>query len=224
MNNNAIRTLVVCGTFDNKGGKPSGLMNKLFNTYPENYIFVNGGYYEHLQQILEDTVAYDIIYWFANVDNDLPKIRNVKEVNPKCILITSKRNDNDKYCFEELINRALGLKANLVFEFSKSAKDDLFNIRVFDPLGVLWCDRTNDYKKVIDRAYNRIQKLACYTRQQSVVINDKVSFETEPRFIDIIHDKAEIFHKLVQPPEVVERFLGNVSFRCTHGFPSFRGN
>ena len=113
-------------------GKAAGLINKLADAlYAYNKInskfeaidILNGGNYDSLNAILDSTPNYDMVFWFANVDNDLPKIRDVKAVAPRTLLITSKRNDNNKYTFQELVQRALASKSNLVFEFSKQPLD-----------------------------------------------------------------------------------------------------
>ena len=84
----------------------------------EDVTMYNGGCYYDLEKILNTTSKYDIVFWWPNVtDNSLPKIRDVKEVAPHVMLVTSKRNDNDKYSFMELTQRALASKSNLVFEF-----------------------------------------------------------------------------------------------------------
>lgn len=129
-----MKILLVGGTFattkneDGTYGKASGLINKIANamyTYNaanskfETIDVLNGGNYDALNAILDSTPNYDMVFWFANIDNNLPKIRDVKAVAPKTLLITSKRNDNNKYTFQELVQRALASKSNLVFEFSK---------------------------------------------------------------------------------------------------------
>lgn len=219
-----MKILIVAGNYDELGGRSSGLIPKLFGSKLEDkdLTIFNGGHYDTLPLILEAAKSNDVVFWFANVDNTLPKIRNVKEINPKCLLVSSKRNDNDKYCFEELINHALGLKANLTFEFSK--QEDLYAIRVYDPLGVVWCDRTLNYEEVLDKTFNRLEALCQFTREGTIMSDKKLDCYIEDAFLKIIKEKAEIFHQLIQPPETVDRFLGNASFRCVHGFPSFRGN
>lgn len=66
-------------------------------------IFIMGGNYNELNKILEMTINYDTVFWWANVANGLPKIRNVKEINYKMMLISSKINDNNKYTFQDLL-------------------------------------------------------------------------------------------------------------------------
>lgn len=70
-----------------------------FRKYLDNADFYNGGNYNELNKILEMTINYDTVFWWANVANGLPKIRNVKEINYKMMLISSKINDNNKYTF-----------------------------------------------------------------------------------------------------------------------------
>lgn len=133
-----MKILLVGGTFsikrneDDTYGKASGLINKMAsamyaynaaNSKFEAIDVLNGGYYGTLEEILNITPNYDMVFWFANVDNNLPKNRDVKAVAPRTLLITSKRNDNDKYTFQELVQRALASKSNLVFEFSKQPLD-----------------------------------------------------------------------------------------------------
>ena len=74
-----------------------------FRKYLDNADFYNGGNYNELNKILEMTINYDTVFWWANVANGLPKIRNVKEINYKMILISSKINDNNKYTFQDLL-------------------------------------------------------------------------------------------------------------------------
>ena len=66
-------------------------------------IFIMGGNYNELNTIIEMTINYDTVIWLANVANELSKIRNVKEINYKAMLVSSKINDNNKYTFQGLL-------------------------------------------------------------------------------------------------------------------------
>lgn len=237
--------LIVGGTFDTTStGRSSGLIRKLSSAIRDNLsdtyevIEHNGGNYEELSGIMSSEVPKaDFVFWFANVDNTLPKIRNVKEINPKTILVTSKRNDDNKYSIAELINRALSSKSNLLFEFSRQS-DGMFNIRVIDPLGCLWYDGADVIDAVVS-SINRLMFLRSITRQSSIhddnannplvqmYFDGKLSSApSEHEFINIVHRHANTFHTLV-PHVPTERMLGNCSFvpdkyRCTKGFPSAR--
>ena len=74
-----------------------------FRKYLDNADFYNEGNYNELNKILEMTINYDTVFWWANVANELPKIRNVKEINYKTMLVSSKINDNNKYTFQDLL-------------------------------------------------------------------------------------------------------------------------
>ena len=222
-----IKVLIVGGTFDSKCGRPSKLITSLYNNIVgiDNYkvILFNGGLVTSLHNIiLPSVVNYDVVFWFANVSNDEDKLRDVKAINPKCILITSKRNDDSKYTFAELISRALAIKANLTVEFSKH--EDKFNMMLFDPLGNVFYDGF-DVPALCDAIVHRTNQLLTFTRvptiRETELPTPEVPEETE--FFEFAHDCADIFHNLIRPAKGTERFLGNMSFRCQNGFPSFRG-
>ena len=222
-----IKLLIVGGTFDKEGGRPSKLVDSIIIEMLKDVRFectcINGGLVSDLHHIIfPSVIEYDVVLWFANVPNDEVKVRDVKAYNPKCILITSKRNDNAKYTFAELISRALEIKANLTVEFSK--KDDKFNMMVFDPLGNVFYDGLKA-EDMVSCMMNRIYKLTKFTRVPTLRATDKETPEVpdESEFFSFAHSCAEIFHNLIRPAKGTERFLGNMSFRCQNGFPSFRG-
>ena len=63
----------------------------------------NADFYNELNKILEMIINYDTVIWWANVANELSKIRNVKEINYETMLVSSKINDNNKYTFQGLL-------------------------------------------------------------------------------------------------------------------------
>lgn len=221
------KVLIVGGTFDTEGGRPSKLIDSMCKeiTEADGYkaTLFNGGLVTSLHNIiLPSVVNYDVVLWFANVPNDVDKLRDVKALNPKCILITSKRNDDSKYTFAELISRALAIKANLTIEFSKH--DDKFNMMLFDPLGNVFYDGL-EVSELCEALTNRVSKLLTFTRVPSIqdTENEVPVVPDEAEFFDFAHSCADIFHNLIRPAKGTERFLGNMSFRCQNGFPSFRG-
>jgi hypothetical protein len=224
-----IKLLIVGGTFDREGGRSSGLISNMLESIHNHgatdfdIAAANGGTIEDLQQVLlPSVVEYKVVLWFANVSNDEVKLRGVKAINPKCILITSKRNDGGKYTFAELISRALAIKANLTIEFSKDP-DGLFNMMLFDPLGNVFYDGFM-VDEMCDKLLERTKELLRFTRVPSVQdTNDTPDVLEETEFFDFAHNCADIFHNLIRPAKGTERFLGNMSFRCQNGFPSFRG-
>lgn len=213
-------------------GRPSSLITKLANALTA-YGLVdvyNGGRYDKLEDIIESTPAYDVVFWWANVDNSLPKIRNVKEIAPYTMLINSKRDDEDKYSFQELVQRSLVAKANLTWKFKKIA-DKTFETTIFDPLGSVWFKGT-DFDAAIDACMNRLSFLKNMIRQPSIK-TDKINIiPDEQDFVDVVRKYAAKFQKYMDSSVKTERFIGNASLRlikpfsdsrCGKGMPSFRG-
>lgn len=248
-----MKVLVVGGTFDNNGGRRSGLVEKfveIMRVMNGTVAYRNGGNYNDLIYTLENCVKdYDVVFWWANVSNDLPKVRDVKEVAPHIMLVSSKRNDNDKYTFQELVARTLAMKANLTFEFKKQTNDK-FHMMVFDPLGCVWYDGSSIQDALL-AAKNRLTFLMSITRNKTYQAqtarelvmawyfdqfkedmkqsNKIIDVPNEEKFVSIVKNCAEIFQTLM-PGVQTTRFLGNASMRpfppqvgrCGKGMPSFR--
>lgn len=214
------KILLVGGTFDEQGGKSSKIIYEISKQI--NCISINGGYYKDIEKIIKHVgeKQYDIVFWFPNIPNEFPKVRNIKELYPKIMLVTSKRN-NDEYSKQEIIAMALRDKANLLLEFNKNEKT--FKMRISDPLGNEFYVGT-DIEIMCTKLLSRIKFLKNITRK-SVTKSEKeiASFEIENDFLEIIKCFANKFHKLINPMET-NRFLGNASkrFRCERGFPSKR--
>ena len=214
--------LFVGGTFDDNGGRPSSLVNKFYEVMKANGYGVdlyNGGSYSSIEMLLGGTIHYNYVIWWPNIPNDKPKLRNVKDINPKCILVTSKRNDDNKYGFAELINRALEVKANLCIQFSKW--NDMYKMMLFDPLGNCWYDGMTISDACL-AMLNRMFFLAGITRQGCNHKEGNKNIPNDHEFFDIVKNYGDVFHDLIQPDKGVTRYLGNASFRCQRGFPSFK--
>lgn len=97
-----MKVLLTAGTWNNKKnkeglyGKKSGLIEKMYellqNEKDLEIDYFNGGKYEELEGLVENANNYELIFWMANVPNELPKVRDVKKVNPLALVIGSKRN------------------------------------------------------------------------------------------------------------------------------------
>lgn len=214
-----MKSLIVGGSWDNDGGKPSGLIRKMYeelkNIDDKNDIkFVNGGYYSDLESIIKTAKEYDVIYWMAHVSNELPKVRNVKNINSHAIVIGSKRNDNNKYSFVEILNRSLLQRNNLTIEFKKN--NDKFNMLVFDPLGTAWYDGDN-LKQMVNALYNRISFILTTKREHTYKAEGESYIPDEKYFFDYLRYCSEVFQKTIEHAPGVTRFLGNGSFRNDKG-------
>lgn len=230
-----MKILFVGGRFDDEGGRPSGLAGKMAAALMGLGHAVhsrNGGPYIALDSLKEQAKGYDVVFWWADVPNEAPKVRNVKEVAPHVMLVTSKRNDGGRYPFGELVGRALAAKANLCFEFSKQS-DGIFSIMVFDPLGSVWYKGT-DVKAAMAAACERLVFLKSITRNATVqsdmnkslvmswyfdqfreemYAHDKtVPIPNEQRFVELVKSYAEVFQSLM-PGAQTTRFLGNASMK-----------
>lgn len=227
-----MKVLAVGGNFDDEGGRPSGYMAKLFSYLPEYFSdirIVNGGSFDILPGTIDPIVSgdYDVVFWFANVSNDKPKLlEKIKRKNPKCILISSKNNTNAKYSFMHLMARALKVKSNLLLEIHDRRQSKIMptNIvaRVLDPLGNCFAPFTDSINKIADPLYTRVQKLHEFTRVGSVRVGDAIEVPDEKKFFFLVISYSAVFHDLMHT-ENQDRFLGNASFRCMKGMPSFRG-
>jgi hypothetical protein len=222
--------LLVGGTFDDNGGKNSHYFNNLATAIsvicnnPDNppYIF-NGGHYTVLELLLSklNKTDFKYIFWFADVPNDKPKLLSqVKEKWPKAILVTSKRNDDDKYTLFDLVFRALNVKANLIVEFKKNT-DNKIAASVYDPLGNIFCKEQPNISVLADTLMKRLDFLGSMTRQGSVCDGPALPVPNKEDFFSLVREYAEVYHNIIHGANT-SRMLGNVSFRCEKGFPSFR--
>jgi hypothetical protein len=220
-----LKIALIGGTFDLHGGRQSGFINKLAaaimnHAIVKEFRLLNGGTYSELMNCKDSLHDEDAILWFADVPNEAPKNRNIKKLYPNKLLVVSKRN-NDEYSFQEIISRALMLKANLTVEFKRSESGVILS-RVSDPLGSIWCDFTDNISELASRLLNRLFFLKSMTRVGTVPSDERIAPPDEREFVALVRTLAGTFHELIHPAAGVTRFLGNASFRCRHGFPSFR--
>lgn len=218
------KILFVGGNWDLNGGKESKIVNE-FAKYLPNVTVYNGGNYNDLNKILELSINYDNVIWWANVLNELPKIRNVKDINYKAMLVSSKRNIDNKYSFQDLLQRSFALKSNLTIEFSK--KNDLYSMKLFDPLGNIWYEGTN-IKECAEELIDRLNFIKSITRESTISKEEIYKSDSNPIipvkevFLNLVKEYASKFAEATFETKDVKRFLGNASFRCPKGFPSFR--
>lgn len=233
------KILFVGGTWNLNGGRKSKIVEEFASNLPDAKVY-NGGNYNYLNEILKSCINYDIVIWWANVPNDLPKIRNVKEINYKTMLVSSKRNVDNKYSFQDLLQRSFALKSNLTIEFTKF--DSLYNMKLFDPLGNVWYEGTS-IKECSKELLNRLNFIKSITRESTISSEENIGSlawffnmfkeemyksEIKPiipikeEFLNIVKEYASTFAEATFATKDVKRFLGNASFRCPKGFPSFR--
>ena len=212
--------LLVGGTFDENKGKQSYIVNEMYK-YIRNTGLIchleNGGNYKDIPRILNNTIGYEIVIWMPNVLGDVEKHRNVKEINPRCMLIGSKRNNNE-YDFGEVVKRALEQKLNLCIQFTKTEQPGRL-MSILDPLGNIFYEGY-DIQEMVKVLINRTLYLKKIHRTGSYKGDEIIHPQINEKFLELVKDYAETFHELIQAQ--TSRFLGNCSTRCMRGFPSVR--
>ena len=214
---------LVGGRYDDAGGKPSGYVKKLFEALmllnPKGSIF-NGGYFQTgLPKPWLDFDDDQTVIWMPDVPNDKQKIvQEIKKKNPYMILVTSKNNLEGKYSIQELIARALINKSNLFIEFTRAPNG--YKARLMDPLGNQFCD-TTDINELAVNLMKRLIELNTFSRASSKWTTGYSRPEPDEKFLGLVRKYADTFHELIHGTNT-SRFLGNISFRCEGGFPSFK--
>ena len=216
--------LAIVGTWDENGGKKSSLASKILDgtgTIPEENIR-NGGNYADLINLNVDN--YDVILWWPNIPNELPKLVNtIKKKNPHCILCISKQ-----ITWEfplNSISKMLQNSSNLMVEFIK--EKNLFNMRLVDPLGNCFF-YGSDPAKLMIILLQRLRFIYKLTRLPSFQDNSVPTIDKnliDSNFLTIVKYYAMVVGNETAGTQVnADRFFGNCSFRCMAGFPAIRTN
>ncbi len=224
MNKNQTEILIVVGTYTKEGGKVSFFGAEIiavFNDYfgSENVKYLNGGTFELLEGIINELEKYRIILWMANVANSYKKLLpEIKKTNRTCFLIQSKRLIEKEYHVFGVVSRLLKAHANLGLMITKESGKYKFN--VIDPLGNSWIE-TDYIKEAASKMAFVSDSVSKLNRLASNNVGDKDDFHLHEGFIKTVKQYGEKFSKLIKAIHP-ERFLGNASTRCMHGFPSIK--
>lgn len=206
--------LIVGGTFDNMGGKPSYIVSQLHRHLK--WDFINGGDLGVLETV--DFSKLSVLLWMPNIDNSEDKILpNIKKINQKLLLIQSKRVIEKSYTENDVIGRLLQSHSALGIMITK---DENYNFKLLDPLGNIWTD-TQDTVELARAIERRVEHVLRMKRVRSKSVGPKRDFEIEPEFIGIIQNYGHQFTKFVNAINP-NRLLGNASTRCARGFPGIR--
>jgi hypothetical protein len=224
---NGMRYVIVGGAWDDNGGRPSGYVKKLHaglvRAGVTDIVLLNGGSFDYLPVYMKTWgQSADVLIWMPDIPNGKEKLVNgIKEINPKLQLVISKNNRSGKYDRLMLVARALKAKANLLIEFTD--QEGMVAATVIDPLANAFVEDTTNIDAVANVLAIRLGELASFTRIPSVQVGEAIPCETdnEGTFFAIVRGYADTFHTLIHAANQ-NRLLGNVSFRCEHGFPSYR--
>lgn len=166
----------------------------------------NGGEFVALEPLVGLCDRYDVVIWFPNVDNAEEKLLGqIKKVNPKTILVSSKNNRAGKYDTIMLIARALQAKANLLIEFTDG--EDGIAATILDPLGNVFLDKETDIKRVGSALVQRLRFLVGVKRVGSVRVGDAQEIPEVPKFFNLAREYGDRFHELIHAANQ-SRFLG----------------
>lgn len=101
-----MKKLIVGGTFDESGGKPSYIISQLADSLGDGWECVNGGNIQYIRSFLP--ISCDVLIWMPNVSNDEVKVVNTfKQYNPNIVLVQSKRVIEKEYTTQDVIGRLL---------------------------------------------------------------------------------------------------------------------
>jgi hypothetical protein len=240
-----LNILYVVGRFDDDGGRFSGYAHKLWHEFVgyfgtlykpvmrhtnptpatiQRMQYVNGGSWAELVNVIKDVVriSWDVIVWMPDVPNEKEKlVPYLKSNNPHAILITAKNNIEGKYQLLHLCGRALQAKSNLLLEFDKH--QGVYAASLIDPLGNCFVEKSRSINHVGYVMAKRLVQLLKFTRVPSKSIMHGVGpLPAMNEFRAVAQKHAQTFHDLVHADTT--RFLGNLSFRCVKGFPTFKAD
>ena len=234
-----MKTLFISGAYDKKGGKRSGYMLRLRqylytnmvamrdgdtrNTRHIDVCFDIGGTTDDLlNHIFPEVIDADIVFWFCSIndagDKKLKLVEGIKKLNKNAILVVLFRTNGGKTVYEQ-VARMLSIKANLMLEVCPT-NITKFSASILDPLGNIFLSHETDIQTVAKVLCTRVLDLVDKHRIPSVSVGPMVTAPNEEEFFAIAREQAETFHEIIHTDKQ-DRYLGHLSFRCEHGFPSF---
>lgn len=213
--------LFVCGTFNNDGGKPSSvgraISDALMAHTDGSVAVINGGGLDELTDI--DFTYPHTIVWMPSLNNSEDKILpGIKKANPHAVLVSSKNVYDKSYTEWDTVGRLLASRSNLGFMISR--ENGLFNFKLLDPLGNMYCD-TGDMAEVGKALAARLNYLGDLSRCSSESIGPVRCPVMDEAFMEVVRRTADEFSKHVNANNP-NRMLGNASTRCMSGFPAIR--
>jgi len=210
---------IVGGTFDVGRGKFSHFIEVMGNYFPK-AITINGGNINDLYLFRPHDI--DVLIWMPNVDNAEDKILpRLKVMNPKMVLVSSKRVIEKKYSNYDLVNRLINTRSNLGIIIDKMRFNYWFSL--IDPLGNIFC-RSFQLKSMLPVLSQRIDELMEVKRISSQQLEFDIDPDSSPPsadFLEAVRCYGTEFSSYVQANNP-DRFLGNASTRCEWGFPAER--
>ena len=179
---------------------------------------INGG---DLSVLNVDFSFTGTLIWMPNIDNSEDKILpTIKKHYPHMLLVQSKRIDNGKYSYADVVGRLL--KSHSLLGITIEKIDETYWFTLLDPLGNLHCKTDN--LEILCRALNRrIWSINSMTRMGSKSVGPVKEFSIDDKFIEVVKNLGNQFSTFVNAVNP-NRLLGNASTRCASGFPAVKEN
>ena len=214
------KVLFVGGNWDDFGGRPSRYMSKFIKAITNkvgeaNLVSYNGGHYEELKDIVNRSNEFEIIFWFPNIPTDKEKLKNPKDVNKHAITINYKRNDNNKYHFQELISISMSLRTELTCEVRKT-DEGRYELRVFDTVGTVWSDFNINLNKSVAELFSRLSALRKTRYAKYIQSGDAISVPTDKVTNEVLNTFNSLesdFKSLIKPKEGIQRVISTFGVR-----------
>lgn len=183
------KILVIGGSFDEIGGKPSSFIDKFFSKI-EGAMIINGGLFDFLKNFIEEGISdYKIIFWLPEYSEEVESLSNIKALNSKCILIRDLKNTqniSDIDIAKELLTK----KANLMLKISEeSEKISAITISSEKLFEMELSENNNFVSKIIEtKTLKEIMEKSPYKEPEKPI-------EIERLHLRIIEDTIDILYR-----------------------------
>ena len=202
-------TAIVGGTWDEDGGKPSGVVAKLAEELRAKPVY-NGGHLKDLPTA--DLRAFPLIVWMPNVPNDEEK--RYPRKGQGAVLVCSKVM-REGYTRADSVSRIFRMQGNAVIEVHRG-DDGKFLLGLRDAMANWWSPPSAHLPDVVQG----IMELYHWTKGSIRVGSERVDRRDSGQIellMDLTHEVADKVEN-----SIGERYFGNVSTRCQSLFPGTR--
>lgn len=206
------KTIIVGGTWDEDGGRPSKVVEMLGKELGADWI-LNGGTIENLENVANTSFeGYSLIIWMPSVSNGETKVYPKKGTG--AVLVCSKVM-REGYTRSDSVSRIFAMHANAVIEIHRE-EGGWFTFGLRDAMANWWGGGLDTSLVSLARG---IVDLYHWTKESIRFGSDRVDKRDED-----VRRLMELTSKVADRVEnsIGERYFGNVSTRCQRMFPGAR--
>jgi hypothetical protein len=199
---------IVGGTWDEDGGRPSGLVAKLADEFRANQVY-NGG---NINDLTTDLRSFPLVIWMPNISNGEAKAYPQKGTGN--VLVCSKVM-RPAYTKADSVSRIFAMQANAVIEVRRAAGSGKFVLGLRDAMANWWAEPATSIASLVQG----IIELYWWTKGSLRIWSSRI----DKRDGDV-QQLMELTSKVADRVEnsIGERYFGNVSTRCQSMFPGVR--